>query len=269
MLEFDGEREKVCIAVATEIITLPGHLRVLFDKVYEGEQDSGTGWTVWQRVLQARIQEPLFSRRLAMAQLECRTLRQEVDGLPIGGGSVTPRTKTSWIEAIDQLTSLTVASDFHLPTQQWKEKARQSDITLLDTMHVYYNLHNMFVEIDLDQVKDLAARLNSLSDTIKTSDLNARVKIFFIRALEALKFSLDNMVFFGFDSAWNESVTLVGAVLRFRNELASNSELRQKVAATAWQAMQFLALAAGAEKGAVPISEAAQALLDAGAPPAI
>jgi hypothetical protein len=266
MLEFDGERKELRIALATEIITLPGHLRVLFDKVYEGEPDAGNGWNVWQRVLQARIQEPLFARRLAMAQLECRTLRQEVDGLPIGAGSVTPRTRTSWIQAIDQLTSLTVPTEFHLPIPQWKEKARQSDITLLDTMHVYYNLHNMFVEIDLDQIRDLAAGLNSLAETIKAGDLNARVKIFFIRALEALKFSLDSMQIFGFESAWNESVTLVGAVLRFRNELASNSELRQKVAGTAWQTMQFLALAAGANEGAVPINEAAQALLGAGAP---
>jgi hypothetical protein len=200
-----------------------------------------------------------------MAQLECRTLRQEVDGLPIGGGSVTPRTKTSWIQAIDELTSLTIPTDFHLAIPQWKEKARQSDITLLDTMHVYYNLHNMFVEIDLDQIRDLTAKLNSLADTIKTSDLNARVKMFFVRALEALKFSLDNMEIFGFESAWNESVTLVGAVLRFRNELASNSELRGKVAGTAWQAMQFLAQAGGANEGAVLINEAAQALLSSGA----
>jgi hypothetical protein len=200
-----------------------------------------------------------------MAQLECRTLRQEVDGLPIGPGSVTSRTRISWIQAIDQLTSLTVPTDFHLPIPQWKEKARQSDITLLDTMHVYYNFHNMFVEVDLDKIKELATGLNSLADTIKASDLNARVKLFFIRALEAVKFSLDTMETFGFDSAWNESVTLVGAVLRFRNELASNSELRQKVAGTAWQTMRFLAQAGGANEGAVLINEAAQALLGAGA----
>jgi hypothetical protein len=252
--------------LATEIITLPGHLRVLFDKVYEGESEAGTGWIVWQRVLRARIQEPLFARRLAMVQLECRTLRQEVDGLPIGGGSVTPRTKTSWIQAIDQLASLTAPSDFHLPVPQWKEKARQSDITLLDTMHVYYNLHNMFVEVDLDQVKDLSARLNSLVDAIKTSGLDARIKIYFIGALDALKFSLDNLEIFGFEGAWNDSVNLVGGVLRFRNELASNSELRQKLAGTAWRTMQFLALVAGPNEGAVPINEAAQALLGAGAP---
>jgi hypothetical protein len=49
--------------VATEVITLPGHLRALFDKVYEGEPVSGNAWVVWQRVLQARIQEPAFFRR--------------------------------------------------------------------------------------------------------------------------------------------------------------------------------------------------------------
>jgi hypothetical protein len=44
--------------VASEIITLPGHLRVLFDNIYAGEPISGNAWVVWQRVLQARIQEP-------------------------------------------------------------------------------------------------------------------------------------------------------------------------------------------------------------------
>jgi hypothetical protein len=249
--------------VATEIITLPGHLRVLFDKIYEGEAESGTGWIVWQRVLQARIQEPSFAKRLATVQLECRTLRQEVDGLAIGGGSITPRTKTSWIQAIDQLTSLTVPNDFHLPIPQWREKARQSDITLLDTMHVYYNLHNMYVEVDVDEVKTTASQLNSLADAIKASDLDARVKIFFIRALDALKFSLDNMEIFGFDGAWIESANLVGGSLRFRNELASNPDLRQKVAATAWQVMQFLADVAGGKEGGAPIGDAARELLGA------
>src|SRR5262249_45431433 len=146
----------------------------------------------------------------------------------------------------------------------WKEKARQSDITLLDTMHVYYNLHNMFVEVDLDEVKKLATRANSLAEGIKASDLDSRVKIFLIRTLDAMKFSLDNMSIFGFESAWGESSNLVGGVLRFRNELASNRDLQQNVAATAWEVMQFLA---GAKEGAVSINEAAQALL--GAAPAV
>jgi hypothetical protein len=252
--------------VATEIITLPGHLRVLFDKIYEGEPVSGTGWVVWQRVLQARIQEASFFKRLSTVQLACRTLRQEVDGLPIGGGSVTSRTKTSWIEAIDQLTSLTLPNDFHLSIPQWKEKAQRSDITLLDTMHVYYNLHDMFTEIDTDQVKTLVTRLSSLTEGINTSGLDGRVKRFFVRSLEELKFSLGNMEVFGFESAWTESANLIGAALRFRNELASNADLRQNVAETAWQVLRFLAVVAGANtEGGVPIPDAAQALLG-GAP---
>jgi hypothetical protein len=54
-------------------------------------------------------------------------------------------------------------------------------------------------------------------------------------------------------------------VLRFRNELAAIPDLRQNAAATAWQAMQFLADIAGAKEGPVSIAEAAQALLG-GAP---
>ena len=94
----------------------------------------------------------------------CRTLRLEVDGLPIGGWSVTARTKTSWIQAIDQ--------------------------------------------------------------GVNTSALDARVKRFFVRSFEELKFSLENMVVFGFESAWAESANLVGAVLRFRNELELSADLR-------------------------------------------
>ena len=55
-----GERQKVCFTVATEIVTLPGHLRVLFDKIYEGEPVSGNAWVVWQRVLQARTRSHRF-----------------------------------------------------------------------------------------------------------------------------------------------------------------------------------------------------------------
>ena len=66
--------------MTSEIVTLPGHLRVLFDKVYEGEPVAGTGWVVWQRVLQARIQDATFFKRLSSVQLACRSLRVEVDG---------------------------------------------------------------------------------------------------------------------------------------------------------------------------------------------
>ena len=253
--------------MATEIITLPGHLRVLFDKVYEGEPVSGTGWVVWQRVLQARIQDAAFFKRLSSVQLACRNLRLEVDSLPIGGGSVTSRTKTSWIQAIDQLTSLTMPNDFHLSIPQWKEKAQQSDITLLDTMHVYYNLHDMFAEIDTDQLKSMLTKLTSLAEGVNTSGLDDRIKRLFVRSLGELKFSLENMEIFGFESAWTESVNLVGVVLRFRNELEPTAELRQNLAATAWQVMQFLAVVAGTKDGAVPLTDAAQALLD-GAPAA-
>jgi hypothetical protein len=48
------------------------------------------------------------------------------------------------------------------------------------------------------------------------------------------------------------------------NELTPNPDLRQKVAATSWQVMQFLAVMTGTKEGAVPISEAAQALLGGG-----
>jgi len=252
---------KVSFTVATEIITLPGHLRVLFDKVYEGEPVAGTGWVVWQRVLQARIQDATFFKRLSSVQLACRSLRVEVDGLPIGGGSVTARTKTSWLQAIDQLTSLTLPNDFHLSIPQWKEKAHQSDITLLDTMHVYYNLHDMFAEIDTDQLKILQDRIKSITEGVNTSELEGRIKRLFIRSVEELRFSLENMEAFGFENAWAESVNLVGAVLRFRNELESSGELRQKLAATAWQAMQLLAGVTGAKEGTVLLTDAARALL--------
>jgi len=132
-------------------------------------------------------------------------------------------------------------------------------------MHVYYNLHNMFVELDLDQLKDLAARLASLSEGIKSSVLEARVQTFFVRSLDEMRFSLGNIEIFGFESAWAESANLVGGVLRFRNELAAIPDLRQNAAATAWQTMQFLADIAGAKEGPVSIAEAAQALLG-GAP---
>jgi hypothetical protein len=247
--------------VATEIITLPGHLRVLFDKIYEGEPVSGNAWVVWQRVLQARNHEPAFLKRLSAVQQACRTLRQEVADLPAGAGSITPRTKNTWVEAIEQLTSLTLPGEFHLAIPQWKEKARQSDITLLDTMHVYYNLHNSFVELDLDQAKNLVGGLGTLSENLKASGLEGRVRSFFARILEELRFSLLNIEVFGFDSAWADSVNFVGAALRFRNELAGNSDLRQNVTTSAWQLMQFLGDKAGGKEGGAPISEAAQALL--------
>jgi hypothetical protein len=248
--------------VASEIITLPGHLRMLFDKIYEGEAVSGTGWVVWQRVLQARMQEASFLKRLFTVQLACRTLRQEVDGLPIGGGSITSRTKTSWVQAIDQLTSLTIPSDFHLSIPQWKEKAGQSDITLLDTMHVYYNLHDMFSEIDAEEVESLVTRLSSLAEIINKCELDMRIKRFFVRSLDELKFSLENIQVFGFENAWIEGANLVGAALRFRNELASSADLQQNVRETASQVIQFLAAMAAAKKGGgIPFADAAQALL--------
>jgi hypothetical protein len=258
-----GEREKVCFTVPTEIITLPGHLRVLFDKIYEGEPVSGNAWVVWQRVLQARIQDPSFFKRLSSVQLACRTLRQELSDLPEGAG-ITPRTKNSWVGAIDQLTSLTVPSDFHLQIPQWKEKARRSDITLLDTIHVYYNLHNAFVEFDLDRARNLAAELGTLSESLKASELEGRVRNLFARVLEELRFSLTNLEAFGFESAWGESANFVGGTLRFYNELACNSSLAQRVATTAWQVMQFLAeIAPNREGGGASISDAARALLGA------
>ncbi len=249
--------------MATEIITLPGHLRVLFDKIYEGEADTGNGWVVWQRVLQARVQDAPFFKRLSAIQLACRTLRLEVDNLPIGTGSVTPRTKTSWIQAIDQLTSLTIPSDFHLAIAQWRQKARQSDITLLDTMHVYYNLLNMFVEYDTDAGKALTAELSAFNEELKKLEFDARAKTFLIRALDSIKFSLDNMEIFGFESAWAESANLVGGVLRFRNELGADPDLRQKTAAAAWRTMEFLAAMAGAKEDGVSIADAARSLLEA------
>jgi hypothetical protein len=254
--------------VATEIITLPGHLRVLFDKIYEGEPVSGNAWVVWQRVLQARIQEPAFFRRLSTLQLACRMLRQEVDTFPVGAANITSRTKTSWIQAIDQLTSLTMPNDFHLSIPQWKEKAQQSDITLLDTMHVYYNLHNMFVELPVDQVKDLVARLNSLIEGVNTSKLDGSVKRVFVRSLGEVKFSLENVEVFGFESAWSEGASLVAAVLRFRNELASSPDWQNTVSETSSQIIQFLAERAVAKQdGGVPLADAVQALLGR-APPA-
>jgi hypothetical protein len=252
--------------VTSEIITLPGHLRVLFDKVYEGEPVAGTGWVVWQRVLQARIQDASFFKRLSSVQLACRNLRLEVDSFPIGGGSVTARTKTSWLQAIDQLTSLTMPNDFHLSIPQWREKAQQSDITLLDTIHVYYNLHDMFSEIDADNLKTLLESLNSIGTSLNSSELDGIIKRLFARSIEELKFSLANMEAFGFENAWADCVNLIGAVLRFRSELKSVEELRQKLASTAWRVMQFLALVTGAKDGAVPLADATQALLGS-APP--
>ena len=251
--------------MATEIITLPGHLRALFDKVYDGEPVSGNAWVVWQRVLQARVQEPAFAKRLAAVQLACRTLRQEVADLPVGTGSITARTKNTWAEAIDQLNSLTMPGEFHLQIPQWKEKARQSDVTLLDTMHVYYNLHNMFLELDLEQAKSLAGQLGTLSESIKESELEGRARGFFARVLEELRFTLINVEVFGFESAWSESANFVGGALRFRNELAGNSNLQQNVTATAWQVMQFLADVAGSKEGGALIGDAARALLGAAA----
>jgi hypothetical protein len=61
--------------VASDIITLPGHLRVLFDNIYAGEPVSGNAWVVWQRVLQARVQEPAFIKRVAAVQRACRSQR--------------------------------------------------------------------------------------------------------------------------------------------------------------------------------------------------
>jgi hypothetical protein len=263
MLQFPGERQKVCFTVATEIITLPGHLRVLFDKIYEGEPVSGNAWVVWQRVLQARVQEPFFAKRLAAVQLACRTLRQEVSDLPAGTGSITARTKSSWVEAIDQLNSLTIPGEFHLQIPQWKEKARQSDITLLDTMHVYYNLHNMFFELDTEQAKKLAAQLGTLSDALKATEVDGRIRSFFIRILEELRFALVNMEIFGFENAWAESANFVAGALRFRNELEGNSNLRANVTATACEVMQYLADIGGGKQGGAPIGEAARVLLGA------
>jgi len=54
-------------------------------------------------------------------------------------------------------------------------------------------------------------------------------------------------------------------VLRFRNELAAIPDLRGSLAATTWQAIQFLAAGAGGEEGPISIADAAQALLE-GAP---
>jgi hypothetical protein len=54
-------------------------------------------------------------------------------------------------------------------------------------------------------------------------------------------------------------------VLRFRNELESNADLRQNLTATAWQVMQFLAVVAGTKDDAVPIADAAQAVLGSAA----
>jgi hypothetical protein len=247
--------------VATEIITLPGHLRVLFDKIYEGEAESGNGWVVWQRVLQARPQDAPFFKRLSAVQLACRTLRQEIDNLPMGTGSVTPRIKTSWAQAIDQLTSLTVPTDFHQAVAQWRQKARQSDITLLDTIHVYYNLLNMAADLDTDQAAGVAAELNALNEELKKAELDGRVKIAVVRALEAMRFSLENMLIFGFDSAWSEGANLVASVLRFRNELAAAADLQQKLAAAAWRVMQFLAATAERSASGVSLDAAARALL--------
>jgi hypothetical protein len=152
-------------------------------------------------------------------------------------------------------------NEFHLAIPQWREKAQHSDITLLDTMHVYYNLHDMFAEIDMDQLKDLRARINTLSEDANTSGLDGRSKRSVVRSLGELKFSLENMEAFGFESAWTEGVNLAGEVLRFRDELESTAELRQNLGATAWQVMQFLAAVGGAKGGAVPLTDAAQALL--------
>ena len=96
-----------------------------------------------------------------------------------------------------------------------------------------------------------------------------RIKRFVVRALDELRFSAENIEIFGFESAWTESVNLVGAVLRFCSELEAKAELRQNLAATAWEVMQFLAAVSGAKNGgAVPIADAARALLLAGAPAA-
>ena len=179
----------------------------------------------------------------------------------MGTGSITPRMKTSWTQAIDQLTSLTVPTDFHQTAAQWRQKARQSDITLLDTIHVYYNLLNMAVDLDTDQAAGIAGELNALNEELKKVELDGRVKSAVVRALEAMKFSLENMMIFGFDSAWSEGANLVGGVLRFRNELAASSELQQKLAAAAWRTMQLLAAMAERKPDGVSLDEAARALL--------
>lgn len=261
MLQLVREPWKVCFIMATKIITLPGHLRALFDKVYEGEPDSANAWVVWQRVLRARVQDPAFFRRLSAVQVACWTLRQEVAGLSAEEASITERTKNTWLGAIDELTTLTLPSDFHLAIPQWREKARQSDITLLDTMHVFYNLHGMFVEFDAERVKALVGELAALSEEMKTSTLEGRARAFFIRTLEELQFSLTNVEIFGMESAWAEGVSLTGGVLRFRNELSSNAGLRQNAAATAWRVMELLGEMSNTAKGGVSISEAACALL--------
>jgi len=126
----------------------------------------------------------------------------------------------------------------------------------------------MFAQIDTEKLKSLIASLNSLSEGVNASGLDGRIKRFVVRALEELRFSAENIEILGFESAWTESVNLVGAVLRFRNELETNAELRQNLAATAWEVMRFLAAVTSAKNGgAVPLADAARALL-AGAPAA-
>jgi hypothetical protein len=180
--------------------------------------------------------------------------------LPEGAG-ITPRTKNSWVAAIDQLSSLTLPTEFHLQIPQWKEKARQSDITLLDTMHVYYNLHGQFVELDLQQAKGLAGELGTFTEKLKTSELDNRVRGFFARTIDELRFALINIEVFGFENAWSESANFVGGALRFSNELATAAGLQQSAAKTAWAVMQFLADIAGGKEGGTPLGDAAQALL--------
>ena len=247
--------------MASEIVTLPGHLRVLFDKVYQGESGTGNAWVVWQRVLQARPQDPVFFRRLSAVQAACRTLRAEVSAVAPGAGSITDRMKTSWLGAIDQLTSLTVPGDFHLDVLRWKDKARPSDITLLDTMHVFYNLRGFAAEYDPDRVKSLAAELGELSEAIKTGQLDDRARASFIRALEELRFLLANLDCFGIEGAWTEGANLVAGLLRFRNELDANPPLRQQATTTVWQVLQFLGQMGG--DGGVSVAGSARALLDA------
>jgi hypothetical protein len=246
--------------VTKAVITLPGHLRRIFSKIYE-DASAANGWATWQKILEADPGHSQFQKRLATIQLACKVLRDQVKEIQKTPIDISDDIIHMWVQSIDRLTTLTIPINICHP--KWKENASKSDVVSLEGIHVYYQLRKLIIEVDPEEIKKLVDQILTLIDLVNKSGLDTKSKQFFCSVLNELNFFLQKIELLGIEGAWGESGNLAAGLLRFDHQLQSEPTLREHLRTTAVNVMHYLAVIGGAADGAALIAHAAQGLLGA------
>jgi hypothetical protein len=153
--------------------------------------------------------------------------------------------------------------NFRQHINNWRTKASINDTSALETLRIYYEFKNRYLDLNDLERESIIDLLNKANDAVRESELPSEVKKFLCKSFDDLAGFLRDLEFYGFEAAWSKSAELIASILRFESELKeSKTDLAEKVADAAWKAMKFLAILGGAKDGILLTAATVNLILD-------